>query len=68
RSGDKDRSDLLAFLTFDFDLSIPSNPHQFGKASRIILIALVHSDRQSCVRMPSVDADRRKLNPAEFMP
>jgi hypothetical protein len=55
-------------LAFDFYLSIPSNPNQFGKPSRIILIALVHSDRQSCVRMPSVDADHRKLNPAEFMP
>jgi hypothetical protein len=48
--------------------SVPTDPHQFGKASRIVLIALVHADRQSCVRMSSVDADHGEICPAEFMP
>jgi hypothetical protein len=58
-SRDEYRADLLTFLTLDFDFSIPTDAYQFGKTSSVILIALVHANRQGGVRMASVDADHR---------
>jgi hypothetical protein len=61
------RADFLTFLALDLYLSIPTDPHQFGQAPSVILIALVHAHRQSRVRMPSVDADHRKIDSTQFM-
>ena len=59
---------LLALLALDLDFSIPADPNQFGKAPRVILIALVHANRQSCVRMSRVDANHGKIDPSKFVP
>src|SRR6476619_3888744 len=67
-SRDEYRADFLTFLALDLYLSIPTDPHQFGQTPSVILIALVHAHRQSRVRMPSVDADHRKIDPTQFMP
>ena len=40
----QDGADLLAFLALDFDFAEPTNPDEFGKASRVVLVALVHAD------------------------
>src|SRR4029079_19320518 len=67
-SRDEDCSNLLALFALDFDFSIPTNPHQFGKASSIVLIALVHADRQCSVCMPCIDANDGEFNPTKLMP
>ena len=51
-SRDEYHADLLTFLALNFDFSIPTDPHQFGKAS-IVIIALVHTYRQGRVHMPA---------------
>jgi hypothetical protein len=68
RSRDEYRAGLLTFLALDLDLSIPTNPHRFGKTPSIILIALVHAYGQSRVGMPRVDANHREIDPTKFMP
>lgn len=57
-----------AVASFDLDLAILTNPDQFGETFRIIPIALVHTHRESCVRVTSIDADHRKIDPPELVP
>jgi hypothetical protein len=42
-SRDEYRADFLAIFALDLYLLIPTDPHQFGQASSVILIALVHA-------------------------
>src|SRR3546814_18403112 len=54
---DKDGPCGLAFLAFDVDLPLPSDPDEFRQAQRIILVALVHTDGQCRRGVASNDAD-----------
>jgi hypothetical protein len=67
-SRDEYRADPLALLAFNFDFTIPTDPHQFSETSRIVLIALVHTHRQGGVCMPRINANDRKLDPPKFVP
>jgi hypothetical protein len=67
-ASDKDGADLLALLALDPHLSIPANPDKFGKAARVILVALIHTNGECRVRMSSVDADDGKIDAPQFMP
>jgi hypothetical protein len=67
-SRDEYRADPLAFFAFNFDFSIPTDPHQFGETSRVVLIALVHAHRQGGVCMPRINTNHGKPNPTKFVP
>src|SRR4026209_2991878 len=67
RAGNKDTSDLLALFTLDLYLAIPTHPDEFGETFRIILIALVNANRQSSMRVTSINADHRKIDPSELV-
>ena len=59
---------LLALLALDLYLAIPTDPDQLGETVRIVLIALVHANRQRRMRMTCIDAHDRKTDPPELVP
>lgn len=50
-------------LALALHLPIPADPHQFGKVSRVVLIAIVHANPKGCARVASVDTNNGKINP-----
>jgi hypothetical protein len=62
------RLDAVALQAFDLDLPIPACAHDLGQTVRVVLVALVQTHRQGCLRMPRVNADDRNAKVAQPVP
>ena len=68
RPGDEQRSNCLAVVALDPDLTIPTDPDQFGESTSVVRVAFVHSHRQHGVGVARVHAHDWKADALEFVP
>jgi len=68
RARDEHGAYSLTFFALYLHFPIPTDANQLGEAMGVILITLVHTNREYRMGMPRIDANDRKIDTPELMP